>query len=44
MKPNDVIVQTKEENFVTKDSKIRVEDRVSLEVTWSWKWEKGGEK
>lgn len=44
MEPSDVNCTTKAGNSVTKDSRVRVEDRVSLGVTWSWKWETEGKK
>ena len=37
MEPSDVNCMTRQENSVTKDSRIRMEDRVSLGVAWSWK-------
>lgn len=44
MEPSDVNCTTEAGNSVTKDSRVRVEDRVSLGVTWSCKWKKEGKK
>lgn len=44
MESSDVNHTTEAGNSVTKASRVRVEDRITLGATWSWKWEMEGKK